>query len=151
MAKRRRKKKKKKKNKYEGKGGERLLRLIILVGVGFLILTVAKSLARRPDSSLSLPKLNLPKLSSQDLPAEEILGKVLSEIDLEKKIQDEPIGEPVEGIQLRTQDLVDSIKSLPQDQLEAVKKQIFKEICQDYCRETATKEENDITELPPED
>lgn len=145
-----RKKKKLKKSRYEGKGAERFFRLLILIGVGFLVVAVAKNFARQSGASLSLPKFNLPKLSDQDGSPKEILNQVLSEVDLGEKVQDEPIAEPVEGIQDQTQSLIESLKQLPQDQLEAVKEQVYQEICQDYCRQIAAEEKDDVTELPPE-
>ncbi len=42
----------------------------------------------------------------------------------------EPIEEPVKNIESQTETLIESLKSLPQDQLEAIKKQVFKEVCQ---------------------
>lgn len=42
----------------------------------------------------------------------------------------EPIEEPVQNIQSQTQVLIETIKELPQDQIEAIKKQIYKELCE---------------------
>lgn len=42
----------------------------------------------------------------------------------------EPIREPSEKIKGQTEDLVEMIKNLPQDQVEAIKKQIYQDFCQ---------------------
>ena len=63
----------------------------------------------------------------------------LGEIDESevKKIdpESEPIKEPAENVRQQTEALLESIKSLPQDQIEAIKRQIYKDFCQDLIKE----------------
>lgn len=66
---------------------------------------------------------------------EKVLGEAVKRLpqapDLDEAVEKEiePIQEPMDNIQKQTDQLIEDIKSLPQDQLEAVKKQLFKELC----------------------
>ena len=44
-------------------------------------------------------------------------------------VSNEPIMEPAQNIQEQTQALIESIKRLPEDQIEAIRKQVYKEVC----------------------
>lgn len=122
---------------------ERLIRFL-LVGLGaVLILGGAKAFADwRGKQSLGGEKLSLPKLSTERLQSEDVLGtakqrilgrkeKVDQEDQVNRESQDsEPIAEPAEKIEKQTETLIETIKQLPQDQVEAIKKQIYKEFCE---------------------
>lgn len=124
---------------------ERLIRLL-LVGVGaLLILGVAKAFAdwrvEKPlvGKPLSLPELSIEKLQKEDVlgtATRGILGRKKEQVDQGDQVNQEhqevePVAEPVENIQEQTQTLIESIKKLPEDQIEAIKKQLFKEFCEE--------------------
>ena len=105
--------------------GQRLIRLaLLIVGVG-VILLVIKSLGPKLESQSSIerPKVSFEKVERQILGTAE--QKILS------NYQGEPLVEPAENIESQTQALIQMIKDLPADQLEAVKSQIYKEFCQE--------------------
>lgn len=41
---------------------------------------------------------------------------------------------PVQNVQNQTQNLIESIKTLPEDQLNAIKKELFKGVCEDISK-----------------
>lgn len=47
----------------------------------------------------------------------------------EQVLGDQPIIEPAQKIESQTQTLIDAIKNLPEDQVLAIKKQIYKDFC----------------------
>lgn len=115
-----------------------------------LIAGVAKTLAGRQGSSLALP--HFPIGESLENLGEKVLGKAVQILpgapDLGETVQEkeegqvageadevEPIKEPAENVQKQTEILIETIKELPQDQLEAIKKQIYKEICEGLLKE----------------
>lgn len=53
----------------------------------------------------------------------------------EEKKETLPIKEPIKNIEFKTQDLIESIKKLPQDQLSAIKKQLYKDFCENLTKE----------------
>jgi len=73
----------------------------------------------------------------------EILGKAVGilpgvpgETETKKETQEtEPIEEPAQNVQNQTQILIEAIKKLPEDQLEAIKKQLYQEICEGVLKE----------------
>ena len=48
---------------------------------------------------------------------------------------EEPIAEPIASIQNQSNQLVEAIQRLPEDQLKAVKKQLYKEFCENLLRD----------------
>lgn len=115
-----------------------------------LIAGVAKALAGRQESSLALPYF--PIGESLENFGEKVLGKAVKILpgapDLGETVQEkeegqvagesdeaEPIKEPAENVQKQTEILIETIKELPQDQLEAIKKQIYKEMCEGLLKE----------------
>lgn len=130
---------------------ERLIRILIIIMAALVIVAVAKALAdwrnqqKIAGESVSLPQVSV-KEKLEDL-GEDILGKVIEVLPGEPKIETvdqvdqdsqvnqedqetEPIEEPVKNVEKQTEILIQTIKELPQDQIEAIKKQIYKEICE---------------------
>lgn len=56
-------------------------------------------------------------------------GEVQGEQD-QTNSEAEPINQPAQTIQKQTEALIETIKELPQDQIEAIKKQIYKDFCE---------------------
>lgn len=114
-----------------------------LVGLGaLLLLGAAKTFADwRTKQAPIGESLNLPELSIEKLQSEDILGTASQAILERRKQADqdnqeaEPIAEPVENVQEQTETLIETIKQLPQDQVEAIKKQIYKDICEELMGE----------------
>lgn len=126
---------------------ERLVRLLIIGAAALLVLVLARSLtsqgkqAEINNSPISLPEIPIKKK------LEELGGTILGKtVDLlpgtpkfeegeEESEEAEPIEEPVKNIQQQTDSLIEAIKELPQDQLEAIKEQIRKEVCEEILME----------------
>jgi hypothetical protein len=107
---------------------QRLIRVSLLLGAAAIVLVGAKKITGQ-NKSITLPEISIERIgetvlgsAAQSLP--QIFGKVITEN------KDEPISQPVENVQNQTQQLIESIKKLPADQLEAVKKQLLKEFCE---------------------
>lgn len=121
-----------------------------------LILGLAKLYAdqrQKKPGAVSLPKIPV-REKLEDL-GEKILGTTLEKLpkapaleEIESKNQadqkdqkdqenqeTEPIREPMENIQNQTRVLIESIKKLPEDQIEAIKEQIYKEFCERWREE----------------
>jgi len=120
---------------------ERLTRIFLLGLAALLIIALAKGLAdwqaqsKVAGESVSLPQVSV-KEKLEDL-GEDILGKAVKflpgapDLEVDQVSQEtEPIEEPVKNVQQQTQTLIEAIKKLPEDQLEAIKKQIQKEFCE---------------------
>ena len=119
---------------------ERLTRLFIIVVVAGLVAGVFKfALVQAKNGPGSIFK---PMGAAVENFGEKVLGMAvknlpqapnLDEIDEEKKdgsLDSEPIMQPAQDIQEQTQILIESIKHLPDDQIEAIRKQVYKEFCQ---------------------
>ncbi len=128
--------------------GERIKRLLIIITVALLVMWGAKSLINRQAKQKAQGKV-VSLTASVDQFLTDMTGKVLglavSKLTGNKSIKDkvipatilegEPISEPVENVQTQTQQLIESIKKLPEDQITAVKKQIMKDFCQKFLQE----------------
>ena len=126
---------------------ERLVRLLIIGAAALLVLVLARSLTGQGEKI----KVNNSPISLPEIPIKEkleelggtILGRTVNLLpgtpefeEGEKESKEaEPIEEPVKNIQLQTDSLIEAIKQLPQDQLEAVKEQIRKEVCEEILME----------------
>ena len=125
---------------------ERLTRIFLLGLAALLIIAFAKGLADwQGQQKVAGESVNLPQISVKEKLEElggDILGKAVkllpgapdlgvNQVDQET----EPIEEPVKNVQQQTQTLIEAIKKLPQDQLEATKKQIQKEFCEGVLKE----------------
>lgn len=93
---------------------QRLIRVSLLLGAAAIVLTGAKKITSQ-NKSISLPQIPIEKIG------EAVLGSAAHSL---------PINQPVENVQSQTQQLLESIKKLPADQLEAIKKQLLKEFCE---------------------
>jgi hypothetical protein len=122
--------------KENGHGGQRLIRLLIIGLIAGVVVLIAKNAGglkfdlgsqTSKFSSQLFGQIGLEK--SLVSVSEKILGE---EVKLKNEADGEiePIAEPVNDIQNQTQTLLDSIKKLPEDQLKAVKKQLYKEFCE---------------------
>ena len=122
---------------------DRLTRIFLLGLAALLIIALAKGLAdwqgqqRVAGESVSLPQVSV-KEKLEDL-GEDILEKAIKILpgapDLEIDQEAEPIEEPVKNVQQQTEVLIETIKKLPEDQIEAIKKQIYKEFCEGVLKE----------------
>lgn len=117
--------------------GERIKRIVIITIVALLVAWGGKSLIARP-SPLPLVDQFLSDATSK------VLGLAVGKLSGAKKTpkemiplanESEPINQPVVNIQTQTQQLIESIKKLPEDQIEAVKKQVVKDFCQKFLQE----------------
>lgn len=136
---------------------ERITRLAIIVLVVFLVVGAAKAFSDwQGKQATSGQSISSPIKKKIEGLGEEILGKAVEVLpgapDLEEVISEnqtgqvqgeqdevvsssEPIQEPVQNIQKQTEVLVETIKELPQGQIEAIKKQIYKDFCEKLIQE----------------
>lgn len=138
--------------KIERMGNERLKRILIVFVVALLVLFGAKVFTdwqgkkKAQGEVLSLPTIEVGEKISNF--GEQVLGKAIEVLpggaELKEKIEfqlesslettDEEIN-PEEKIEDKTQEIIEIIKQLPAEQLEAIKKQIFKDFCQKILEE----------------
>lgn len=121
---------------------ERLKRLAIIAFMTVLVAGIGKLIVDRIQKNpqaYSSPFAPVTKKVGDF--GENVLGEMvrrlpnapdLEEVAVPTRVLDEsePIKKPVENIESQTNQLIESIKQLPQDQLEAIKKQVFKEFCE---------------------
>ena len=127
---------------------DRLKRLVILLLVAVLVFFAGKVFAdwqgkkKTQGEVLSLPTAEIGEKIS-DL-GEQILGKtvqvlpgnsVLKEKIITEKESTNTETEKVEKVEIKTQEIIEIIKELPAEQLENIKKQIFKDFCQKVLEE----------------
>ena len=131
-------------------GKDRLKRLLILLlVVGFLLIGVKvfadwQNKKKAAGETTNLPNLNLGgKISNL---GEQILGKAVETLPgnnvLKQKIITEKETsstntetEKVERVEIKTQEIIEIIKELPAEQMENIKKQVFKDFCQKILEE----------------
>ena len=127
---------------------ERLLRIFIIGAAALLIISVAKTVADwRGQTGKSREPRELPSVSLKDkledlggeilgktvkvLPGAQNISQISQEVEVEQAGEEtEPIEEPVKDVQRQTEILIELIKKLPEDQMEAIKEQIYKEVCE---------------------
>jgi len=139
-------------------GKDRLKRILIIIFVAFLVLAGAKVFAdwqgkkKAQGEVLSLPTAEVGEKISDF--GEQVLGKVVEvlpgnsalkqKIIIEKESSSEENQttaqgstetEKVEKVEIKTQEIIEIIKELPAEQLENIKKQIFKDFCQKILEE----------------
>lgn len=122
---------------------ERFKRLFILgIATGLTVFAVMAFVKWRDKKGASAQVLGLSKLPiEEELKdfGEKILGVAIKKIKPEKQSdqeqEGEPITQPTENIQNQTNQLMESIKRLPEDQIKAIKKQIYKDFCQQLIEE----------------
>ncbi|MCJ7804791.1 hypothetical protein MUP35_03615 [Patescibacteria group bacterium] len=139
-------------------GKDRFKRILIIVFVAFLFLVGAKVFAdwqgkkKAQGEVLSLPTAEIGEKISDF--GEQVLGRAIEvlpgnsalkqKIILEKEsspeenqtaTQGSAETEKVEKVEIKTQEIIEIIKELPAEQLENIKKQIFKDFCQKVLEE----------------
>jgi len=123
--------------------GLRFKRIVIIGGVMVLVLLLGQvflgwqSKSKQSGVEVSFPSQKI----SQGVESlgGQILGAVLKvlpgmpgleEIEIKSESQEaEPIVEPVSNVREQTELLLEAVKDLPQDQIEAVKKQVYQDFC----------------------
>jgi len=60
----------------------------------------------------------------------------------QEETQVQPIQEPVENVQIQTEKLIQMIKSLPEEQVLAIKKQLYQEFCKELLKDIEKKEKS---------
>ena len=120
---------------------ERLIRLGLLVGVIAVLVGGAKFVLAQGKKSTGSPFK--PMVGAVENLGEKVLGAAVKQLprapnldevkvsgeDKNATVSNEPIMEPAQNIQEQTQALIESIKRLPEDQIEAIRKQVYKEVC----------------------
>jgi hypothetical protein len=143
------KEKKKEKEKKRRKAKKRLIRLVMIAAAAFLVFSFLKTWQEnQPDKKRLFSSLGLPIRQKLENLGEDVLGAAvkhlpqapaLEELEEARKVEEkpktEPIKEPTQRIQRQTEVLLEMIKRLPQDQVQAIKKQIYKEFCQSLLEE----------------
>lgn len=127
---------------------ERLTRIFFLGIAALLIIALAKGLADwQAQSKVTGESTGLPQVSIKEKVedfGEKVLGRAIKALpgapelptEEDEVVQEtEPIEEPVKNVQEQTQTLIEAIKKLPEDQLEAIKKQLYQEICEGVLKE----------------
>ena len=124
---------------------ERLKRVFLLIIVALVAIGLVKvSVGMMGETKISSGPVNLTEMPVKERLEEmggEILGKaveILPDMPGETKVETktpEPIEEPVQNVQNQTQILIEAIKKLPEDQLEAIKKQLYQEVCEGVLKE----------------
>jgi len=133
---------------------QRLMRILIIVAAAFLAVGGVKWIVGQSQKNPGILSLSTePVRKKLQQVGDNVLGEMVKHLpdspDLEKvgkeemkkteqsnqdngqkKQSREPISQPVQNIENQTQVLIETIKKLPQDQIEAIKKQIWKEFCQ---------------------
>lgn len=127
------------KEKDNGSSGQRLTRLLILVGLAATAVFFLKPLLTGGRSGPSFSGSFLDQTFGRLLEdkAKNVLGQRSGfEVIGSEEGEVEPIAEPVSNLQGQTRTLLEAVKELPKDQAEAVKKQLCKEICGECERAT---------------
>jgi len=135
-------------------GKDRLKRFLIIIFVAFLVLAGAKVFAdwqgkkKAQGEVLSFPTAEIGEKISDF--GEQVLGRAVDVLPgnsaLKQKIITEKEStnintntttetEKVERVEIKTQEIIEIIKELPAEQLENIKKQIFKDFCQKMLEE----------------
>ena len=125
---------------------QRLTRLLLVIISGVIVVAGARLIVDRRQKNPQAGGLLDPIKEKLEEAGENILGEAIKNLpkapDLDEVIEDgdaesdgeqvEPIEKPVKNVQDQTQELIEMIKDLPQDQIEAIKEQVYKEICSEH-------------------
>jgi DNA-binding ferritin-like protein len=127
---------------------ERLKRILIILGVMILVLLLGKVFAdwqkakQAAGESFSLPIKQIGE-KIEDI-GEEILGTAIQVLpgrtereEIKDETKTETVGEEkvVKQLKIQTQEIIEVIKELPAEQVDQIKKQIFKDFCQKVLEE----------------
>lgn len=127
---------------------ERLKRILIIIGVAGLMVFGGQAFARWSKKQTGEP-IQLPGevvTSKFEEIGEDVLGKAveilpgssqLKEKVVEKETQKTTTNqeETTKIIETQTKEIIEIIKELPQDQIDQLKKQVFKDFCQEVLKE----------------
>jgi len=125
---------------------ERLKRILIIIGVAGLMVFGGQAFARWSKKQTGEP-IQLPGeavTSKFEEFGEDVLGKAveilpgssqLKEKVVEKETQTTSTVESTKIIETQTKEIIEIIKQLPQDQMDQLKKQVFKDFCQEVLKE----------------
>jgi len=125
---------------------ERLKRILIIIGVAGLMVFGGQAFAHWSQKQTGEP-IQLPGeavTSKFEEFGEDVLGKAveilpgssqLKEKVVEKETQTTSTVESTKIIETQTKEIIEIIKQLPQDQMDQLKKQVFKDFCQEVLKE----------------
>jgi len=125
---------------------ERLKRILIIIGVAGLMVFGGQAFARWSQKQTGEP-IQLPGeavTSKFEEFGEDVLGKAveilpgssqLKEKVVEKETQTTSTVKSTKIIETQTKEIIEIIKQLPQDQMDQLKKQVFKDFCQEVLKE----------------
>jgi methyl coenzyme M reductase alpha subunit len=120
---------------------ERIKRILIIIGVASLVLLGGQAFARwqakqsQAGESVELPTQTI--TSKIEEIGEDILGKAVEVLPGVEKETQETTTTPTETtklIETQTKEIIEIIKQLPQEQVDQIKKQIFKDFCQEVMK-----------------
>lgn len=101
--------------------------VIFLAAIGLAVFVFRSSVHPQLFSQLQLSSLtNLLEGKISGGETAFVLGEQTPDVE---NLGRDPIAEPVVNVKEQTNSLLESVKKLPQDQLEAIKKQLCKELC----------------------
>jgi len=119
---------------------KRLIRFI-LVGIVVYAAFVGIQILAQKSKGATVPQLqDIPLVTTLEQAGAQVLGTTTNNLpklntDVKIPLQGEPVAQPVESINNQTNQLLESIKQLPEDQLKALKKQLYKEFCDKLLKE----------------
>jgi len=120
---------------------ERLKRILIIIGVAGLVLLAGKVFAdwqtkkKVAGESIGLPSEVVTNKIEEI--GEDILGKAVEVLPgVEKETQETTTPtQTTKLIETQTKEIIEIIKQLPQEQVDQLKKQVFKDFCQEVLKE----------------
>jgi len=128
---------------------ERLVRLLVVTAVALATFGAVSLIIKQGKKANSQVTLFDPIKKKVEQTAEKILGEAVEHLpkapdlkkaagetgqtsqDKENEEEVEPIQQPVNNIEKQTEKLIEIIKELPQDQIEAIRKQLWKDLCEE--------------------
>lgn len=124
---------------------QRLTRLLLVIISGLVVAGGVKMIVDRRQKNPQANDLLGPIKEKLEQAGEAILGEAVKNLpkvpglneavegsDVEGDEGVEPIERPVKNVQDQTQELIETIKDLPQDQIDAIKNQFYKEVCSEF-------------------
>ena len=135
-------------------GKDRLKRILIIALVAILVFVGAKIFTNWQEKKkaqgevISLPTIGIGEKIG-DL-GDQILGKAIEILPGSKELKEKVVSnkesspdqtetttqtEKVERVEIKTQEIIEIIKELPAEQMENIKKQVFKDFCQKILEE----------------
>lgn len=120
---------------------ERIKRILIIIGAAVLVLLAGKVFADWQEKrqvageSIKLPTEVITEKVGEV--GEDILGKAVEILPGSNQLKERVVEKETQTkvIEVQTKEIMEIIKQLPQDQVEQIKKQIFKDFCEEVMRE----------------